>query len=192
MICQRSPEWYAWRKLGIGSSDSATVMGLTPWKTPYQLWLELTGQMEFPREINDAMQRGIDLEDEAREWACHHLNLKFEPDVRVHPKYDFIRSSLDGITADSRSILEIKCPGPRVWHKICKTDTIPPYYVAQMQHQLLTEPRAERVWFYAYVPFGICWHKELLPDQRYQENLVERLSVFWHCVQSKEWNYPWA
>lgn len=37
-------EWLAVRKQGIGSSDSATAVGLNPYKSQLELWLEKTGR----------------------------------------------------------------------------------------------------------------------------------------------------
>ena len=43
-------EWLALRKPYIGGSDVASVLGLSPWRTPYQLWAEKTGrQVEEPK-----------------------------------------------------------------------------------------------------------------------------------------------
>lgn len=33
-------QWLAIRKLGIGSSDAAVAVGLSPYKCPLSLWLE--------------------------------------------------------------------------------------------------------------------------------------------------------
>lgn len=38
--------WLKIRTSGIGGSDAGTIMGSNPWKSPYQLWLEKTGQVE--------------------------------------------------------------------------------------------------------------------------------------------------
>ena len=38
--------WLKLRKAGIGGSDAAAILGMTPWKSPYQLWLEKTGEVE--------------------------------------------------------------------------------------------------------------------------------------------------
>ena len=35
------------RRKGIGGSDVATILGLNKWKSPYQLWLEKTGQIDL-------------------------------------------------------------------------------------------------------------------------------------------------
>ena len=36
-------EWLELRKAGIGSSEVATIVGLNPWETPYQLWRRKLG-----------------------------------------------------------------------------------------------------------------------------------------------------
>lgn len=36
-------EWLEYRKDGIGSSEVATILGLNPWETPYQLWRRKKG-----------------------------------------------------------------------------------------------------------------------------------------------------
>ncbi len=38
-------EWLEDRKKGIGGSDVGQFLGLNKWKSPYQLWLEKTGQV---------------------------------------------------------------------------------------------------------------------------------------------------
>jgi len=37
-------EWLTVRKGGIGSSDAAAAVGLNPYKSPLELWLEKTGR----------------------------------------------------------------------------------------------------------------------------------------------------
>ena len=45
---QEGFEWHKWRMGGIGSSDAPVVMGVSPYKTIEQLYLEKTGQGEEP------------------------------------------------------------------------------------------------------------------------------------------------
>lgn len=44
--------WEKLRNIGIGGSDAAIIAGLNRWKSPYQLWLEKTRQVE-PEDISD-------------------------------------------------------------------------------------------------------------------------------------------
>ncbi|OHX19559.1 hypothetical protein BI344_17800 [Chromobacterium sphagni] len=38
-------EWLALRNTGIGGSDAGTVLGINPYKTAYQLYLEKRGEI---------------------------------------------------------------------------------------------------------------------------------------------------
>jgi putative phage-type endonuclease len=55
-------EWLKLREGGIGSSEIATIVGLNPWETPYQLWRRKVG-IDPPKEQNFAMKAGHYLED---------------------------------------------------------------------------------------------------------------------------------
>lgn len=62
-------QWLEVRKSGIGSSEVATIVGLNPWETPYQLWRRKVG-IDAPKEENFAMKAGHYLEDAvSRFWA---------------------------------------------------------------------------------------------------------------------------
>jgi len=50
--CKDNEEWLEQRTKGIGGSDVAAIMGLSPWRTPAQVWLEKTGRAE-PEDIGD-------------------------------------------------------------------------------------------------------------------------------------------
>ena len=55
-------EWLEHRKSGIGSSEVATILGLDPWETPYQLWRRKVG-LDEPKTETFAMKAGHYLED---------------------------------------------------------------------------------------------------------------------------------
>ena len=55
-------EWLTHRQEGIGSSEVATILGLNPWETPYQLWRRKKG-LDAPKEETFAMKAGHYLED---------------------------------------------------------------------------------------------------------------------------------
>lgn len=55
-------EWLAERKTGIGGSDAAAVLGISPWRTPVDVWLDKTGRKQ-PGEETEAMRIGAELED---------------------------------------------------------------------------------------------------------------------------------
>lgn len=55
--------WLNLRNKGIGGSDAGVIAGVNPWKSPFKLWLEKTGQAE-PDDLsdNEAVLWGIKLE----------------------------------------------------------------------------------------------------------------------------------
>ena len=57
-------EWLAERRKSIGGSDAATILGMNPYRSRYNLWLEKTGGL-FPDEICDreSVRLGNDLEE---------------------------------------------------------------------------------------------------------------------------------
>lgn len=134
-LIQGSPEWQAYRQSRRNASESAAVLGLSPWMTPYQLWLAKTGRME-PR-VTHAMQRGTDLEPVARAAYEDQTGLIMQPLVLEAGAYS---ASLDGMTLEGDLILEIKCPlrGSRsdLWQDV-RQGQAPEHYTVQVQHQLM-------------------------------------------------------
>ena len=51
-------EWLEYRKLGIGGSDVAAILGISKWKSAIDLWLDKTNQTNDITEENEAMQWG--------------------------------------------------------------------------------------------------------------------------------------
>ena len=145
---QGSPEWLDFRKSRIGASDSATILGVNPWKSSLMLYEEKVLGTEFSK--TPAMQRGNDLEDEARQAYQNEVGIFVFPDVFIHPKYDWMIASIDGYSEDVRRACELKCPGEKSFLKIQKSGT-PIYYKVQMIHQMLVL-RITKIDFFCYHP----------------------------------------
>ena len=54
-------QWLAERRKGIGGSDIAALLGMSPFKTPVDLWMDKTGRAD-PTPDNPAMRLGRELE----------------------------------------------------------------------------------------------------------------------------------
>lgn len=54
-------QWLAERRKGIGGSDIAALLGISPFRTPVDLWLDKTGRAD-PTPDNPAMRLGRELE----------------------------------------------------------------------------------------------------------------------------------
>lgn len=55
--------WLEERTTGIGGSDAAAAVGLSSHKTPYELWLEKTGQAPLEQPDTERMRWGRELEN---------------------------------------------------------------------------------------------------------------------------------
>ena len=134
-LTQGSPEWHAYRHSRRNASESAAVLGLSPWMTPYQLWLLKTGRAEA--KVTQVMQRGTDIEPLARAAYEAQTGLVMQPLVLEAGDYS---ASLDGMTLEGDLILEIKCPlrGTRsdLWLDV-SAGQVPEHYAIQVQHQLM-------------------------------------------------------
>lgn len=107
---QGSIEWIATRNKYLGGSEIATIMGYNKYKTPYQLWQQKTG-IAPADEKTYAMERGNELEPKALAYVEETQGVKVSSQpVLIHPEYDFIRVSLDGITECDQYAIEVKSP----------------------------------------------------------------------------------
>lgn len=128
--------WHEQRRSGIGGSDVAALLGLSKWKSPYQLFLEKTGNAP-PQEDNEAMYWGRMLEPVIRDAYEEKTGKRVTvPDSIIkHPEHSFMLANLDGVT-DDRRVLEIKTTRDgKEWGEP-GTDEIPFYYLTQVQHYL--------------------------------------------------------
>jgi putative phage-type endonuclease len=70
-----SPEWFAARVNGIGGSEIAAVLGLSPWESRYSLWHRKQGRIPAQPEKPE-MEAGKRLEDAiCRKFADEHPEL---------------------------------------------------------------------------------------------------------------------
>jgi len=106
-LIQGSKEWLEFRRIRVGSSDSAAIMGVSRYKTAYELYMEKKNP-NFENIANDAMREGTRKEPIARKWYGELIDEVFSPVVAVHPIYPLIHSSIDGVTFDWDELIEIK------------------------------------------------------------------------------------
>jgi putative phage-type endonuclease len=104
-VAQGSSEWHEHRRRYRNASETPAVLGVSPWRTPYQLWQLKLGLIE--QEVSLAMQRGTELEPVAREAYEQRYGHVMQPLVVVDGEYS---ASCDGWTLAGDRVLEVKCP----------------------------------------------------------------------------------
>lgn len=145
-------EWHAERKKGIGASEAASVLGISPWKSNVDLWREKTGR-KAPDDIsnNDCVVYGHAAEEHIRalfalDYPRFEVSYGGAFDMVRHPVHPFIFATLDGRLIEKatgrRGILEIKTTNivrsmqkEKWWGP--DGPCIPDQYYSQVCHQLL-------------------------------------------------------
>jgi putative phage-type endonuclease len=176
---QGSNEWLAWRRKGIGASESAVLLGLDPYgKTPYKLWLEKQGG---PAEDTEAapglFQRGHETEAMVRAALELENGVDYPPALFEHPEFPFIRASLDGWGPEGTSPrgVEIKMVGAKALN-----EPIPPHHQVQMQHQMLVT--AQDSWLYVRHSEGTTQQFTVKADPQVQTRILSACWEFWDRV----------
>ncbi len=174
-IVQGSEEWLKIRKEKIGASDSAAIMGVSPWTTRENLLEEKTSDALFSYE-NEYMKRGKDLEELARELFNIKTGILMTPCVVFSQEYPWMMASLDGISTCRKYALEIKCPGKRD-HSSAVMGNIPYKYTPQVQHQSVCV-NLEMIFYFSFDGFdGTIL--EVKKDKIYCQNLIFETKKFY-------------
>lgn len=177
---QRSAKWLAFRKGKIGATDIAVIMGISPYKSPYMLWQEKLG-LKDPDPENEAMRRGKSLESEAIKRYCEIVCRKMQPNVVVHPIYEWAMASLDAISQTYDQICEIKCMGEKN-HLEAMNGYVNPLYMAQMQWQMFVTGLGECDYF---VYSENSNHMMIIQrDQEMIDRMIPIAKEFMKCLQT--------
>lgn len=169
------------RRLGVGGSDVGPIMGLSPWATPLEVYLEKIGE-RLPDSENHYTEWGKRLEPVIRQAYADRTNREVLlcRDPIVHPKHEFMRANLDGRTLCGR-IFEAKTA--RVGEDWGEegSDEVPLQYVYQVQHYMAITGYevADIAVLIAGSDFRIY---EVRADREIHDMLVEVEAEFWQRV----------
>lgn len=200
---QGSQAWLNWRNgdngITLGGSEIAALMYLSPYSTPVSLYREKMGleEKEFSEASMAAMDRGTLLEPYARKHYEKRFGVETFQLCAIHPTKPWMRTSLDGITADKRVILEIKSPSSLKNHsKQTKAGIVPEYRYPQMQWQLaVMREHFENVERVDYISFWAEYETQddgqpgefshidmaviqVLPNEEFITELTRRAEIF--------------
>jgi len=125
----------------IGGSDASSIMGVSPYKTRVQLYLEKIGYNEQEDISHLAhIEAGNRLEPALRRWFQYVTGWETieEPDTIHHPEHHWMAANIDGWVLRSdgtRELLEIKTSRTdKGWGKDGDNTTIPDVYLCQVAH----------------------------------------------------------
>ena len=140
-------EWLAGRQHGIGGSEAAAAIGMSPWKTPLTLWKEKIGTAKAQDlSSNAAVEQGKRMEPAIRAFfmAQHpEYELYYGAfDILYQSDRPWLFATLDGELTETatgrKGVLEIKTSTIQKsldWEKW--RDQVPQGYFTQVCHQML-------------------------------------------------------
>ena len=182
-------QWLNIRQLGIGSSDAAVAVGLSPYKCPLTLWLEKTAR-KAPEDISqkEAVLWGVELEPVLAQVYAKRTGYKVRRvnAVLQHPERTFMLANLDREVVghpDGPGILEIKTAS---YHSAPQWEEgVPVAYQCQVLHQLAVTGHA---WAEVAVLIGGQDFRiyRIERDEEKIGDLIRREAQFWQQVR-QDW-----
>ncbi|HEY1900731.1 MAG TPA: YqaJ viral recombinase family protein [Steroidobacteraceae bacterium] len=181
------------RRTGLGASEAAASVGLSPWKTQLQLFMEKMGSEvvadpDTEEELALHLEMGIALEPVA--LSRFTFRTKFQVTDRqrkvVDPQWPRRWVTLDGISSDM-GLVEAKSTGfasPDDWGDPLEDGSVPMQYLLQCQHGMACTGLE-----HAWMPLIITNRQFRLYRIQRDEELIQLLTrqqrAFWDLVEAK-------
>jgi putative phage-type endonuclease len=183
-------DWLKVRKSGIGSSDAAAAVGLSPYKSQLELWLEKTGrdselEQPDPKDTTHPVFWGTLLEPIVAAAYTQQTGNRVRKINAVlrHPTVPFMLANLDREVVGAQGVQILECKtagefGSRLWR-----DGVPEYVQLQVQHQLAVTGKHA-----ADVAVLLCGQSlqvfRIERDDALIGRLVELEARFWQYVET--------
>ena len=168
------------RKSGIGGSDVAAVLGASPWKTPYQLWLDKTSS-EVKEVESDILHFGTMIEPVIADEFARRNNVKVQVrnNMYRHKEHPELVANIDRYIVGG-AILECKTCSAWASGKFGKTgDDVPDQYLLQVQHYMYVTGIHEA--FLAVLIGGNEYRQFEIPyDKELAEFAAAKCVAFWN------------
>lgn len=188
--------WLEARRLGLGASETAAVLGLSAFKSPLDVWLDKTSDAPVVDEAPSvAAQIGTDLEDQVARWTMREYpelgKIGPTPGLIAHEDEPVLLATLDRLlyprgttAADPLGILEVKTTSRWNYEKNW-VDGVPPGAIQVQVQQQLAVTGLARAWV-------ACWVRDDRPenalkapylieaDPAVHEQLVTYAAGWWH------------
>ncbi|WP_367365881.1 YqaJ viral recombinase family protein [Pediococcus parvulus] len=164
-------EWLLHRRKGIGGSDVAAILGLSPWVSPYQVWADKTGRVPIDLKSNEFEHWGTIMEPIlANEFEAQTRKKVFRQNKTFYdPKYPFLRADIDRDVAGEDGFLEIKT-AMEYKSDAWSDEQIPGPYRLQVQHYMYVLNRP-----YCYFAYLIGGHRFGIKRYERDDELINQI-----------------
>jgi putative phage-type endonuclease len=174
------------RHTGLGGSDAAAALGLSPYKSALELFLEKRERRDLSAPQVSAFRWGNLLEPVIRQEYANvtHRNVLLPEGTLRHPTLPFVIAHVDGITEDKRVFEAKTSRTDQDWGK-SGSDDVPHHYLLQVQHYLAVTGLlvADIAVLIGGNDFRIF---EVPADRELQNMILEGEVEFWSMVERGE------
>jgi putative phage-type endonuclease len=187
-------EWLAQRRTGIGGSDVAPILGLSKWRTAFEVYQEKVGELAVDHKADDVRVRaGNRMQRPILDDYCETEGAKivqYEPEVVRHPELPFLMN-LDAVVANEFGD-EWNADAKNVHWRVAEqwgeeeSDDLPDDAFYQGHHYNFLSPTIRHKTDFA-VLVGGEWpvRKYTVPrDDEFYGMLVDKLLEFWWHVEN--------
>ncbi|HNN87524.1 MAG TPA: YqaJ viral recombinase family protein, partial [Pseudomonadales bacterium] len=184
--------WLDVRKQGIGASDAAAAVGISPYQSPLELWLIKTGRdSDMPKPNPDDESSPMYWGNILEPIVAQHYTKRTGNKVRKvnavlqHPDTDkhWMLANLDYTVTHNSDVQILECKTAGEWGAKHWRDGVPEYVQCQVQHQLAVTGKQA-----ADVCVLLCGQEIKIYRIERDEALIEKLIAlerqFWHCVET--------
>lgn len=178
-------EWLEWRKKGMSGSDAAAILGLNPYVSPFQVYMDKLGLLKED-EDNEAMRQGRDLEAYVASRFMEETGLKVRKVNRIlqHPEHEWMIGNIDRWIVGKNAGLECKTTSVLNKHKFSQGEFPANYYVQCMHYMALT---GADEWYLAVLVLNKGFHIfNIKRDEDEINALIEAEKNFWENYVLKQ------
>lgn len=106
-------EWLKYRKMGITGTDTGAIVGMNPYKSALQVFVDKTTD-NIEVFDNEAMKQGRDLEEYVAQRFCHATGKKVRRANAIFSsdEYPWMLADFDRLVAGEKTGLECKTVSP--------------------------------------------------------------------------------
>lgn len=184
--------WLDVRKQGIGASDAAAAVGISPYQSPLELWMIKTGRdTEMPKPDPDDDSTPMYWGNILEPIVAQHYTRRSGNKVRKvnavlqHADADkhWMLANLDYAVLNNPDVQILECKTAGEWGSKLWRDGVPAYVECQVQHQLAVTGRQA-----ADVCVLLCGQEirihRIERDDELIAKLIELERQFWYCVET--------
>lgn len=179
-------EWLKHRRKGIGGSDIAGIMGLSPFSSPIKVYQDKIGELP-PQEDNESMYWGRVLEDIVAKEFQERTGIKVRRKnaMLIHPEYDYMLANVDRVVVGAKEGLECKTTSEYMKKEWVEGEEIPAHYLLQCQWYMAVT--GFKKWHIAVLIGGNKFHFDTVErDDELIEMMIGQAKDFWENHVLKE------